>query len=99
RWLVLNPDGSVLTAREQHCMLGVSAAPDRDGAITLTGRDGSSLRVEAPADGAPAPVGLSRLESVRLAGEPADRWLSLRLGQPVRLGWLDDPRRRSVSAA
>jgi uncharacterized protein len=27
RWLVLNPDGTVLTAREQHRMLGVTARP------------------------------------------------------------------------
>jgi uncharacterized protein YcbX len=96
RWLVLNPDGSVLTARERHLMLGVSARPLDGGAIELTGQ--GTLRVEPPFDGELVPTALSRLESVRAAGPAADEWLSRELGTPVRLGWLDDPRRRSVSA-
>jgi uncharacterized protein len=99
RWLLLNPDGSVLTAREQHELLALKATPLEDGSIGLTGRDSSTLRVNAPVDGAHLPTTLSRLESVRSAGPEADHWLSDQLGQPVRLGWLDDPRRRTVSEA
>ena len=98
-WLVLNPDGTVLTASKQHRMLGVTAGPARDGDISLTGLDGSTVRVEAPADGELAATSLSRLDSVRLAAAEAAEWLSHQLEQPVRLGWLDDPRRRTVSAA
>jgi uncharacterized protein YcbX len=99
RWLVLNPDATVLTAREQHRMLAVTAAPRENGAITLTGLDSSTFRVEAPIDGQLVPTTLSRLESVRTARSEADDWLSHQLGQPVRLAWLDDPRRRTVSVA
>jgi uncharacterized protein len=97
RWLVSEPDGTVLTAREQHELLALGAAPLEDGGIRLTGRDSSTLHVRAPFDGEHLPTALSRLESVRSAGPEADRWLSDQLGRPVRLGWLDDPRRRTVS--
>ena len=99
RWLVLKPDGTVLTARKQHRMLGVKADPADDGGITLRGLDGSTLHVESPGDGTLAPLSLSRLDSVRLAASEASDWLSHQLQEPVRLGWLDDPRRRTVSVA
>lgn len=99
RWLLLEPDGEVLTAREEHQMLGITAFPLDDGEIELTARDRSSLRVSIPVGGHPLPTTLSRLESVRSAGPEADAWLSERLDRPVRLGWLDDPRRRSISEA
>ena len=97
RWLVVQPDGTVLTAREEHRLLGMTAAPAEHGTIKLTGLDGSMIHVKEPAEAAPLGIGLSRLESVRAAGAEADDWLSRQLGQSVRLGWLDDPRRRSVS--
>ncbi|WP_091672526.1 MOSC domain-containing protein [Micromonospora auratinigra] len=97
RWLVLHPDGGVLTARTEHRMLGVTAAP-APGGITLTGCDGGTLTVPEPTDGVPVPAGMSRLDTVRLAGDDAHHWLSGQLRRPVRLGWLDDPRRRPVSA-
>jgi uncharacterized protein len=97
RWLVVNPDGTVLTAREQRRMLGVTAVSLEDGAIMLTGLDGSTVQVEAPVDGELVPILMSRLNGVRKAGREADDWLARQLGNPVRLGWLDDPRRRTVS--
>jgi hypothetical protein len=99
RWLLLNPDGSVLTAREEPELLAFTAAPTEDGAIELSSSDGSTVRVPPPRDGPSLPTSLSRLESVRSAGTEADRWLSSRLDRPVHLGWLDDPRRRTVSEA
>ena len=78
-------------------MLGIAATPDGE-AIVLTDRDGTSLRVEPPVDGESLPTTLSRVGTVRAADPAAGRWLSERLGSEVRLGWLDDPRRRSVSA-
>jgi len=97
RWLVVNPDGTVLTARKEHRMLGLSATPQVSGAILLTGLDGSTLHVDEPVDGELFGIGMSRLDSVRAVGPDADDWLSRQLGKPVRLGWLDDPRRRTVS--
>jgi uncharacterized protein len=95
RWLVLNPDGCYLTAREEHRMLGVSATPG-DGSLTLTGLDGSRLTVAEPLDGELVPTAMSRLEQIRLAAPEAHDWLSVQLGRSLRLAWLDDPRRRPV---
>ena len=97
RWLVLHHDGTVLTARAERRMLGVTATPVDDAAIELTARDGSTLRVGTPTTGELVSTTLSRLASVRAAGAGADDWLSDRLGRPVRLGWLDDPGRRTIA--
>lgn len=99
RWVVLDPDGNVVTARECHALLGLAATPAGDAAIDLVGRDGSRMHVPAPSGGEPLPLSLSRLASVRSAGPRADDWLTAQLGRRVRLGWLDDPRRRPVSQA
>lgn len=97
RWLLLDADGSALTAREEHELLGFTATPAKGGAIELTAPDGATLRAPPPIGGTTLRTSLSRLDSVRGAGEHVDAWLSSRLGRPVRLGWLDDPRRRTVS--
>jgi uncharacterized protein len=96
RWLALNPDGTYLTARTEPRMLSLTAVPRPDGGVTLISPDGS-LEVDRPTEGVHAPTKVSRLESVRLAGDAAHDWLSTRLGRDLRLGWLDDPRRRPVS--
>jgi hypothetical protein len=98
RWLVLTPDGTALTAREEHRMLGITATPDGE-AVVLADRSGGTLRVEPPTGGESLPTTLSRVGTVHAASPAAGRWLSDRLGTEVRLGWLDDPRRRSVSEA
>lgn len=97
RWIVLERDGTVVTAREEHGLLGITARPLEGDGIELAARDGATLRVDPPADGQSIPTTLSRLESVRSAGTAADEWLSAQLRRPVQLGWLDDPRRRTVS--
>jgi MOSC domain-containing protein len=99
RFIVLEPDGTVLTAREEHRLLGLTASPLAGGGVSLTAPDGATLEVEPPVDAVAVPASVSRLESVRDAGRAAQEWLSGRLARPVRLGWLDDPRRRSVSPA
>ena len=98
RWLVLNPDGTVLTARRERRMLALTAAPLESGAISLTSPGATSLEVEVPSSAAaPLPLLLSRLDSVRRAAPEASAWLSAQLRREVTLGWLDDPGRRSVS--
>ena len=97
RWLVLNQDGTVLTARAERRMLGVTATPDHDGAIELTARDGSALHVGTPTTGDLVSTPNPRLPEFRAAGVLADDWLSDQLGRPVRLCWLADPRRRTIS--
>jgi len=98
RWVVLEPDGTRLSAREEHRMLGLTAVPTAAG-VELTTRDGDALFVPTPAQGELVPTTVSRLESVRVASDDAHRWLSSQLERSVRLAWLDDPRRRSVSEA
>jgi uncharacterized protein YcbX len=96
RWVVLEADGTRLSAREEHRMLGIIASPTASG-LELTAPDESVLEVATPVDGPYVPTSVSRLESVRLAANGAHCWLSQRLGRDVRLAWLDDPRRRSVA--
>lgn len=97
RWVVLSPDGSRLSAREDRRMLSLSALPLDDGGVRLVARDGSTLELGPPLDGEFAPTAIPRLSVVRLADPSAHDWLSARLARPVRLGWLDDPYRRTVS--
>ncbi len=99
RFLVLESDGTVLSAREEHGLLGLTASPLDGGGVSLADRDGATLEVEPPVDAVVVPASVSCLEGVRDAGRAAEQWLSNRLDRPVRLGWLDDPRRRSVSPA
>ncbi len=97
RWMVVTADGTVLTAREHPAMLGVRATPD-GASLRLTAAGAGDLVVTEPVDAEPdVVVGLSRLDRATAAGAEADAWLSDVLGRSVRLVWLDDPRRRSVS--
>ena len=80
-------------------MLSLSAIGRDDGGIRLVGHDGSSIDVSTPVDGEPAPTSISRLSFVRVADSAVNDWLSEQLSNSVRLGWLDDPYRRAVSAA
>jgi uncharacterized protein YcbX len=96
RWVVLEPDGTRLSAREDHRMLGLSARPTASG-IEISTRDGEALAITTPFDGELVPTTVSRIECVRLADGEAHGWLSAHLERPVRLAWLDDPRRRSVA--
>jgi MOSC domain-containing protein len=97
RWLVLNPDGTYLTARSEPLMLSITATTRPDGGITLQD-GGERLMVDVPLDGEVVPTAVPRLESVRLAAPEAHQWLSARLDRELRLAWLDDPTRRSVAA-
>lgn len=99
RWVVLRPDGSRLSAREDRRMLSLRAVVLENGGVRLLAPDGSTIDVRAPVDGELAPTSISRLDVVRLAESPAHEWLSAQLSSSVRLGWLDDPYRRRVSPA
>jgi uncharacterized protein YcbX len=97
RWMVVEPDGSVLTAREHPRMLGVRAVPG-DGVLRLSATGAADLVVAEPVGVEPrVSVGLSRLDRATSAGPDADAWMSDVLARPARLVWLDDPRRRAVS--
>jgi uncharacterized protein len=97
RWMVVDHEGDTVTARELPRMLGVAAVPSGDG-IELSAPGHDPLRVAEPVDGPPTTVTLSRVGWVRAAGQVADDWVSTVLGRPLRLVWLDDVQRRTVSA-
>ena len=94
RWMIVDPSGDVVTARERPRLLLVTPFPG-DGAIRLTGRGMPDLTVPVPRgdDLIPVTVWDSKLLAA-LAGDAADAWLSDVAGEPVRLVYLDDPTRR-----
>jgi uncharacterized protein len=97
RWMVVDHEGDTVTARELPRMLGVTAVLAGDG-IELSSPGHDPLRVAEPVEGQPVPVTLSRVGWARAAGAAADDWVSTVLGRSLRLVWLDDPQRRTVSA-
>jgi uncharacterized protein YcbX len=96
RWMVVDESSRAVTAREVHRMLQV--VPELvPGGVRLSGPGADPLFVAEPT----APSGevdiWDDLVPAGLAGPEADAWLSRVLGQPVRLVFLDDPRRRAVN--
>ena len=98
RWVLLDPDGTVVTARTRHALLSLTAEPTANG-IRLR-HDGDVIEVEAPGPGADTvPAQVSRLDRLPLADASASEWLSHRLGAQVRLAHQRDEDHRSVSAS
>jgi hypothetical protein len=97
RWMVVDPGGEVVTARDFPRLLLVTPYLE-DGAIRLTGPGLPDLIVPVPdgSDLMPVKVWDSKLMA-SLAGLPADRWFSKHVGYVVRLVYLDDPTRRPVN--
>ncbi len=104
RWMVIDRDAVVVTAREVHRMLQVR--PELVGAVDAAG---SGLRLKAPGASelfVPNPaepsgtvpttdVDIWKTTVAAASGGPeADAWLSDVLQQDVRLVYLDDPTRR-----
>ncbi|MFC4113617.1 MOSC domain-containing protein [Nonomuraea zeae] len=103
RYLVADERGAVLTARDEPRLLACLPLLDGD-TLTLTGPHAEPLRI-ARASEMPAASAMSTVDvwgtPVELTdcGDDAARWLSELAGRPVRLKWLDDPRRRPVDPA
>jgi hypothetical protein len=97
RWMVVDPGGDVVTAREFPRMLLVTPFLE-GGAIRLTGPAMPDLTVPVP-DG--RDLTLVRVWDNKLpasvAGAAADAWFTDVVGYPVRLVYLDDPTRRPVN--
>lgn len=97
RWMVVDDQGRAVSVVAVPALRQVRATPRPDGGLTLE-RDGiEPLEVAPPAHGEAVPVTISRVGSARSAGRAVDVWLTAVLGRAVRLVWLDDPQRRSVS--
>lgn len=97
RWLVVDEEGKKVGPLRDNRILHLVARPTSSGLrLDAPGRDG--IDVPRPGDGPLVPVAMSRLPTMRYAGDAAASWLTVLLGYAVRLVWLDDPRRRRVSS-
>jgi len=95
RWMVVDETSTVLTAREVHRMLRV--VPELvPGGVRLTFPGADPLFVAAPGSPAGDVAIWDDVVAAGAAGAEADAWLTSVLEQPVRLVFLDDPRRRAV---
>lgn len=96
RWMVVDPEGEPITAREVNGLLALAAEVLGDGGLLLGDARADPIRVDVPMDASPVAVGHSRRISARPAGTEADEWLTARIGRPARLVWQSDPRARAV---
>ena len=104
-WVVVDADGVLVSAREEHGLLAILAdTPRTDPTVS------SALRLRAPGLEdlmLPEPTGdlvRARVHKHELQGIPAgpeaDAWVSKAVGRDgLRLVWCDDPTRRSLNPA
>jgi len=97
RWMVVDPEGVFITAREERRLLGVDAQITETG-LRLAAPGRPSIDVPVPDPSRQVPV---RIWSSLLTAAEADAtaWLTQTLGRDARLVHLDDPRRRPVNPA
>lgn len=97
RWMVVDPDGRALTAREVNTLVLVVPHLTDDG-VRLEASGVDPLHVVRPPVERQVPVALwsSRITAAD-AGDGAAAWVSQVLRRPARLVWLDDPTRRPTS--
>ncbi|HEU4998692.1 MAG TPA: MOSC N-terminal beta barrel domain-containing protein [Lapillicoccus sp.] len=100
RWALVDEAGELVTAREVHQLLRLTAEPVDDDTIRITDRaDGESILVDTPLGLTPVPVSISRQGSAPPADDDVSAWVSDRVGTRLRLVWQEDPRRRPISGA
>jgi uncharacterized protein YcbX len=100
RYLVVDEQGTMLTARKHHRMLACLPQPDGDGgALTLTGPHAPPLRVAPTSARTTTSVWNGTPLPLADCGDEAAAWLSSLLGVPARLVWMDDPTVRPVNPA
>jgi hypothetical protein len=96
RWMVVDADGVVITAREVHRLL--LAVPElTEGGLSLTAPGLAPLDVAVPDGTRTTTVDVwgSLVEAVS-AGSAADAWFTELAGRPARLVHLHDPSRRAT---
>lgn len=99
RWMIVDENGEVITAREVNELLLVE--PHFDGAdLLVTGPDLVPLRIPVPPPGALVTVDVwgSRIEATPAGDEP-DAWFTKIVGSTARVVYLDDPTRRPTNPA
>lgn len=96
RWMLVDPEGVTLTARQSPRL--VLVVPQvTDVGLVLTAPGMPDLAVAAPGPGSLVPVSVWGTPfDAALAAPEASAWFSEVAGRPVRLVYLDDPRRRPI---
>jgi uncharacterized protein YcbX len=95
RWLVVDDEGALLTAREHPRLLLVVPAIGAGGELHLTSPDAPDLTVPVPSGDELVPVRVWKSElSAAVATIEAAAWFSKIVGRAARLVYLDDPTRR-----
>jgi uncharacterized protein YcbX len=96
RWMLVQPDGEVLTQREDPRLARFQAELGDDGSVVLSHPDAAPLRVHAPAPTALGPVSIFGDGFTAPVVQDADvaAWFRKLLDREVRLVHLDDPHRR-----
>ena len=99
RWMLVDPAGETVTAREHQPLLLVTPRLRPDGGLEVTAADRPPLSVARPVGNEHVTVTIFR--RTPFAAAPADdgahSWFSELLGKPVRLVYGDDPHRRPAS--
>ncbi|MBT2508492.1 MOSC domain-containing protein [Streptomyces sp. ISL-98] len=95
RWMLVHPDGKVVTQRPQPSLALARAEPLPDGGIRLSapGRETLTVAVPEPAGTTCVEIWKDKVEAVEAAAG-AHAWFSDYLGTEVRLVHLDDPASR-----
>lgn len=99
RWMVVEDDGSFVTARSAHRLLTVRADVTDDGLrVTAPGRPDLHVSASGRGERVDARIWTSAL-SLAASGGDADAWFSDLVGRSVRLVHLDDPTARPTDPA
>ena len=96
RWIVVDPDGLIVTAREEPRLLSVTARVTGEGELTISGPHAAPLGVDGSRSRERVVVRAWR-DTVAATWPDADAWFGKLLDRDVRLVWLDDPTRRPVN--
>lgn len=100
RWMLVDLDGRFISARENHSMLLIKPVLTANGLRVTAPHCPDLPPLDVPEPDARSQVAVSIWRSDLTAAPAAtevDAWFTRALGQPARLVFLDDPRRRSVS--
>jgi len=100
RWLIVDPDGILVTQRECPVMARIRPEPRPGGGLILRSPGMPDLVVPEPSTAArvPASVWGDGMQAAP-AGEEVGQWLTKLMDRPARLVWLDDPTQRTVDPA
>lgn len=97
RWMVVDPDGAFVTAREARRLLTVVPGITATG-LHLSAPGAGSVEVPTPNPADQQPVKIWRSRLTAATTDAGSAWLSDLLERPVHLVHLDDPTRRATSA-